>query len=301
MIKLDLEDGWRLVQGLRAMLKAPEGEIERATRRLYDEAQNGDYVHSGRPERRQLGFAFAHVTVVGAAEVDRIAASIGSQAMHLARGEGGGTPEVSDGSLIEQVADVLTQALARNTLHPALLRRLRDAILIPDERVKVLAEMRSFACAQCGTPLVDGEAVTVRIQEGIPSVMCAKCRTPTCQQPMSVCEHKYQFSDREQTLRYAKGCKVCQDAKKAAQGEQVEAQVADLAPAADLTPLDTPVLNPRMFQEMLEHAQRHGAQVTPPPQRPVPAGWGALTEGIPTLTNRAPRVPFGENPLRRRR
>ena len=88
--------------------------------------------------------------------------------------------EKGEVELLDTIIHILgipwTRTLSGNTL-----RALREAILIPSERVKLSASLRAKEnlCGNCHRELADGELITLVKSGNEPQIFCVNCVSPT--------------------------------------------------------------------------------------------------------------------------
>lgn len=93
--------------------------------------------------------------------------------------------------LVSTIVDLLQQPYCQNVMAGDTLRRLRKAVLFPEELAKVSANAnKELKCGNCGKPLVNGEMVTFMEDGRMTTFVCSRCQPPSyaaCHQ--TSCEH----------------------------------------------------------------------------------------------------------------
>lgn len=93
-----------------------------------------------------------------------------------------------DGDLLETVIEILQHAYGRNVISGSTLTALRDALLLPQERTKLLtrtSKMEGY-CGNCGVLLHNGDMCTYSNDGYGPYIVCLKCKHPSTQ-PCAQC------------------------------------------------------------------------------------------------------------------
>ena len=82
--------------------------------------------------------------------------------------------------LVNTIVELLQYPYAQNVLAGDTLRRLRKAVLFPEEMAKVSANAHlELKCASCGKPLATGEMCTYVGDDRSVGFMCSRCQHPS--------------------------------------------------------------------------------------------------------------------------
>lgn len=82
--------------------------------------------------------------------------------------------------LVSVIVELLQHPYGQNVLAGDTLRRLRKAVLLPDELAKVSATAAvELKCGHCGKPFVEGEMATFTGHERVPYFACSRCVNPS--------------------------------------------------------------------------------------------------------------------------
>lgn len=83
--------------------------------------------------------------------------------------------------LVNTIVEYLQHPYAQNALAGETLKRLRKAVLFPDELAKVNANAANeLKCGGCGKPFVHGEiAIFTNGDRGQPTFCCSRCNPPS--------------------------------------------------------------------------------------------------------------------------
>lgn len=89
--------------------------------------------------------------------------------------------------LVQTIVTLLQHPYGQNVLSGDTLKRLRKAVLFPEELAKVHAEAhKELKCGICGKPFVHGEMTTFIQERADPEFVCSRCSIPTmaaCSKP----------------------------------------------------------------------------------------------------------------------
>lgn len=121
------------------------------------------------------------------------------------------TPAVDQGDLIEQIAALLARADARNVLTGPVLRLLRDAVLIPEERSRLASMTSHMGCISCGDSFAPHEIATFVRSGGTAGFACVQCARPQVYSPIGHCDHTTPLNDRI-ARETVKPCAQCAEA-----------------------------------------------------------------------------------------
>ena len=87
----------------------------------------------------------------------------------------------ADITLIEKLVDIIKTPFTRNIITVDMLNRIREALLLPDERAGLAETLASYEykCGACKRTLHNGEMTTlVQNLGGNPMIACATCHPP---------------------------------------------------------------------------------------------------------------------------
>lgn len=89
----------------------------------------------------------------------------------------------ADHNIIDEVISLLNLPYVRNTINAEAIRRLRKAVLIPEEAASLTVKLDRLElhCGGCQALLQEGEMVTLHVGEGRNAeriIYCTRCRVP---------------------------------------------------------------------------------------------------------------------------
>lgn len=136
--------------------------------------------------------------------------------------------------IIDKVAAILMRPLHGNMLNSGAVHQLRDAILSPDERNKLVKDLeKTLRCQKCGHAfLTDGEFCQVYNDGYQVALRCSNCLVDTyvaC--ATRGCNHSVQFNGVLKSIQGAPKCKECKEGQKVAAEpeDEVAAQAREAA------------------------------------------------------------------------
>ena len=128
----------------------------------------------------------------------------------------------SDGTLIDQLVEVLQKPYRKNILSGQSLQQLEQALLIPSELAGLTSRLakREMSCTHCGHIFVNGEMLTAQVRENLNGepigmeMVCQNCCAPSYVK-CSQCNSQAEITKRQHAaINKDRLCNKCKESKK---------------------------------------------------------------------------------------
>lgn len=115
------------------------------------------------------------------------------------------------GDLIDEVANILQSAYARNYMTTGVLQKLRQAVLIPSEigALKSMLKKKEMGCSSCGKEFQDGEMTTLMHSDDGATVICSRCVHPQSVRCSEITCNNVVYIDKKSKVLGSKWCDKC--------------------------------------------------------------------------------------------